>query len=54
MQNDKKLKQLIVKNFWVEDDIVGQSKFYENIYDCITRFSEFNNCEEIKLECKIG
>ena len=29
--NDKKLKQLIVKNFWFEDDIVGQDKFAENI-----------------------
>ncbi|MBU3143232.1 DNA glycosylase AlkZ-like family protein [Clostridium sp. CF012] len=52
--NDKKLKQLIVKNFWFEDDIVNPDKFVENIYDCIKRFSEFNNCEEIKLECQIG
>ena len=52
--SDKKLKQLIVKNFWFEDDIVIHDKFAENINDCITRFSKFNNCEEIKLECEIG
>ena len=52
--NDKKLKQLIVKNFWFEDDIVNPDKFVENIYDCIKRFSKFNNCEDIKLECQIG
>jgi len=52
--NDKKFKKLIVKNFWFEEDIVSPDKFAEDIYDCITRFSKFNNCEEIKLECKIG
>ncbi|MEK6264919.1 MAG: winged helix DNA-binding domain-containing protein [Clostridium sp.] len=48
--NDKKLKQLIVKNFWFEEDIVNPDKFKENIYDCITRFSEFNKCETIKVD----
>ena len=52
--NGKKSKQLIVKNFWFEDDIESHNIFYENIYECITRFSKFNNCEDIKLECKIG
>lgn len=52
--NDKKLKQLIVKNFWFEDDIENFEKFNEKIYECITRFSEFNECTEIKLECQIG
>lgn len=51
--NDKKLKLLIVKNFWFENDIINPNKFNDNIYDCIKRFSKFNNCEEIKLECKI-
>jgi hypothetical protein len=48
--NDKKLKQLIVKNFWFESDIVSPDKYKENIYDCITRFSEFNKCETIKVD----
>jgi uncharacterized protein YcaQ len=52
--NDKKLKQLIVKNFWFEDDIDKPEKFVENIYDCITRFSEFHKCETTKVECEIG
>ncbi|MBZ9686662.1 winged helix DNA-binding domain-containing protein [Clostridium estertheticum] len=52
--NDKKLNQLIVKNFWFEDDIAFHDRFAESIYDCIKRFSKFNNCEEIKLGCKIG
>jgi len=52
--NDKKLKLLIVKNFWFEDDIINPDKFTGNIQDCIKRFSKFNNCEEIKLECEIG
>lgn len=48
--NDKKLKQLIVKNFWFEEDIVSPDKYKENINDCITRFSEFNKCETIKVD----
>ena len=52
--NDKKLKQLIVKNFWFEEDIVKHDKYNEDIYDCITRFSVFNECEGIKVECEIG
>lgn len=50
--NDKKLKQLIVKNFWFEEDIANQDSFKESIYDCLKRFSEFNQCESIKIECK--
>ena len=52
--NDKKLKQLIVKNFWFEDDIAGKDKFTDTIHDCLKRFSEFNKCESIKFECQIG
>jgi uncharacterized protein YcaQ len=48
--NDKKLKQLIVKNFWFEDDIVSPGKYKEGIYECITRFSKFNKCETIKVD----
>lgn len=52
--SDKKLKQLIVKNFWHEDAIASPDRFNENIYECLKRFSKFNKCESIKLECKIG
>ena len=52
--NDKKTKQLIVKNFWLEDGMEINDKLYENINDCLKRFSEFNDCETIKLECKMG
>ena len=52
--NDKKLKELIVKNFWFEEDIVSGDSFYESIYECLTRFSKFNECETIKLECELG
>ena len=51
--NDKKLKVLIVKNFWFEEDVVNRDTFYENIYDCITRFSKFNECETVKFECEL-
>jgi uncharacterized protein YcaQ len=52
--NDKKLKELIVKNFWFEEDIVNRGEFNENIYECLTRFSKFNECKTIKLECELG
>lgn len=51
--NDKKLKQLIVKNFWFEDDIIGKGFFEDEIHECLKRFANFNNCESIKIECKI-
>ena len=50
--NDKKLKQLVVKNIWFEDDIDNPNAFSEKIYECLERFSEFNKCESIKIECK--
>lgn len=50
--NDRKLKQLIVKNFWFENSVTNHSQFNEEIYSCIKRFSNFNNCESIKLEYK--
>lgn len=49
---DRKLKQLIVKNFWFEDSVANNPQLNEEIYSCIKRFSNFNNCESIKLECK--
>jgi uncharacterized protein YcaQ len=52
--NNKKLKELVVKNFWFEDDIVSHNAFYESIYNCLTRFSKFNECETIRLECELG
>lgn len=47
--NDKKSKQLIVNNIWFEDDVIKSVQLYENINDCILRFSRFDNCESIKL-----
>jgi len=52
--NDKKLKELIVKNFWFEEDISSGDSFYESIYECLKGFSKFNECKTIKLECKLG
>lgn len=52
--NDKKTKQLIVKNFWFEDDIADKDIFTNAIHDCLKRFSKFNKCETIKFECQIG
>ena len=49
--NDRKLKQLIVKNIWYEDYIDNPERFKDNIYECLKRFSEFNQCESIKIEC---
>jgi uncharacterized protein YcaQ len=51
--NDKKSKQLIVKNLWLENNIIYSSEINENINDCIKRFSTFNNCQGIKFECNI-
>lgn len=51
--NDKKSKQLIVVNFWFEDGINNNDRFSEAIYECIKRFSIFNNCDLIKVECKL-
>ncbi|WP_291636856.1 crosslink repair DNA glycosylase YcaQ family protein [Clostridium sp.] len=50
--NDRKLKQLIVKNLWLEDYIDDHDRFNENIYECIKRFSKFNECKSIKIECE--
>ncbi|MDF2673680.1 MAG: hypothetical protein K0R09_1945 [Clostridiales bacterium] len=49
--NDRKSKQLIVKNLWLEDNTTYSNKLKDNINDCIIRFSAFNNCESVKIEC---
>jgi len=49
--NDKKLKQLIVRNLWFEDDIEKHDIYIKSIKVCLKRFSEFNKCETIKIEC---
>lgn len=45
--NDRKLKQLIVKNLWLEDTINIHNALKENINDCLERFASFNNCQSI-------
>lgn len=47
---DKKIKQLVVQNFWLEDNITCNEDLKKNINDCISRFSVFNNCKSIKFE----
>ena len=51
--NDKKLKQLVVKNFWVEDTMANHHRLNGNIHDCLKRFSKFSECDSIKFECEI-
>ncbi|MGH4138208.1 DNA glycosylase AlkZ-like family protein [Clostridium sp.] len=51
--NDKKTKQLIVKNLWLEEDFNNSDISTEDINECLKRFSGFNNCEQIKIQCKI-
>ncbi|HEY8889757.1 MAG TPA: crosslink repair DNA glycosylase YcaQ family protein [Clostridium sp.] len=48
--NDRKLKQLIVRNLWFEDDIDNPDRFEKEINDCLKRFCIFNKCESIKIE----
>lgn len=45
--NDKKSKQLIVKNLWLEEAIDNSKEIKEKIDDCIERFAKFNNCVSI-------
>ncbi|MCQ4924350.1 winged helix DNA-binding domain-containing protein [Tissierella carlieri] len=52
--NDKKLKQLVVKNFWFEDNIIKDDVFEDKIQDCLNRFANFNNCESIRIDCEIS
>lgn len=51
--NDRKSKQLIVKNLWFENTADSYNCLYEDIEDCIERFASLNNCKNIVLECKI-
>lgn len=52
--NDRKSRQLIVKNLWYEDAYNNHAEHNENISDCLNRFANFNNCKSIKFECEIG
>ncbi|MBU5313703.1 winged helix DNA-binding domain-containing protein [Tissierella carlieri] len=52
--NDKKLKQLVVKNFWFEDNIIKDDVFEDKIQDCLNRFANFNNCQNIRIDCEIS
>lgn len=45
--NDKKSKELIVKNFWPEKSIDNNNEIKESINNCIERFAKFNDCERI-------
>ena len=45
--NDKKLRQLTVKNLWLEKNVDSHNEFNKDIKDCIERFAKFNNCESI-------
>lgn len=45
--NDKKLKQLTVKNLWFEETVDSHNELNKDISDCIERFAKFNNCESI-------
>ncbi|CAK7039056.1 hypothetical protein CIW83_21215 [Tissierella sp. P1] len=51
--NDKKLKQLVVKNFWLEDNIIKDDILEDKIQDCLNKFANFNNCESIRIDCEI-
>ncbi len=46
--NDKKSKQLLVKNLWFEENTTYTDELRDNINDCINRFSVFNNCESVE------
>ncbi|MFA5524762.1 MAG: crosslink repair DNA glycosylase YcaQ family protein, partial [Tissierellales bacterium] len=45
--NDRKLKHLIVKNLWLEENVDSHNELNKGIKDCIERFAKFNNCESI-------
>ncbi|MDF2557613.1 MAG: hypothetical protein K0R71_1441 [Bacillales bacterium] len=42
---DKKEKQLFIKNYWPERDIVHSVKIQEDIAECVQRFARFNDCK---------
>ena len=51
--NDKKLRQLIIKNIWYEDCIARSAELISKTKACIERFAKFNNCTSVKYESKI-
>ncbi|MCB2291550.1 winged helix DNA-binding domain-containing protein [Clostridium sp. CS001] len=52
METDKKSKTLIVKNFWVQDEM-DISKYRNNIIAGIDRFKEYNLCNKVDICCSI-
>lgn len=49
---DKKVKQLSVKNYWPEKDIVQSANIQAGIADCVQRFAQFNDCKAELLSFK--
>lgn len=45
--NQRKTKELIVKNIWLEENIKINKKMMTAIDKCFERFSKFNGCEKI-------
>ncbi len=45
--NDKKLKQLTVKNLWLEETVDSATELSERINNCVESFAKFNNCDRI-------
>lgn len=45
--NDRKLKQLIVKNLWFEETVDSYNELKDAISSCLKRFAKFNKCESI-------
>lgn len=48
--NDKKAKQLLVRNIWLEDGVKRTKKLESNLNKCLKRFAKFNKCLSIALE----
>lgn len=43
--NDKKSKELIIKNIWYEDNIQPSKKLKSGLESCFKRFAKFNECK---------
>ncbi len=50
--NNKKAKELIVKNLWLEEDAEECGYYIEDIYKCLEKFKRFNDCDSIIIECE--
>lgn len=42
--NNKKSRELIVKNIWYEDSVKHSKKLEQSLENCFNRFAEFNEC----------